>query len=546
MWPARETEARLIVRFHQGDTAERALSEVGARSVASIELVRGVRILEVERGRAQETLAKLRSNPGVMYAEAAAPVRKCAQEVPYGISMIDATDVWPRWGMGGGVRVAMMDTGVDRAHPDIGAAVSAVSFVPGQTVDDFDGHGTHITGTLLARNNTIGVVGGAPGAGLLVAKILDNNGDGDTARAISALDWAVANGAKVVSMSFGGPEFSQAMSDACDAAADGGLLLIAAAGNDGASTPFYPAMYPSVMAVSGVDGSGVLAPFSNFGPHISVAAPSVEVKSTVPVVGWTATWNNTTHEAAQLRGGTIETVSAPAIYCGNGGTPASFPVAVEGNIAHIRRGATPIGEQVQNALNAGAIGVVISNSEPGGFTEPFSPHVLIPVASISQEDGDDLEANDGAMMTLNQFTSGHDYALLSGTSMAAPHVASVAALLLGNFVPGSGRPALPASTVRFAIEHSADRAGPRNDQYGWGIVNANAAASYLHGRVRCPGDFNADNIVDDSDFAVFAAEYNELVTPGGAYTGGDVTGDGVTDDADFAVFAARYDVLLCP
>lgn len=546
--PACEADAKLIVRFRDEAGAARGAADVQARSAGPLELVRGVQILEVDRGNVRSALAKLRANPDVLYVETAAPLRKCAQEVPYGIVMIDANDVWPRWGSGNGVRVAMMDTGVDRSHPDIGAAANAVSFVPGQSVDDFDGHGTHIVGTLLARNNTLGVVGGAPGAALLVAKILDNNGDGDTARAISALNWAVSNGAKVVSMSFGGAEFSQALSDACDAAADAGVLLVAAAGNDGANTPFYPAMYPSVMAVSGVDGAGTLATFSNFGPHISVAGPAVDVISTVPVVGWNATWNSVTRTAAQLRGGTVESISAPAIFCGNGDSEAAFPAAVAGKIAHIRRGPTPIGEQVGFALNAGAIGVVISNNEPGGFAESFAPHVRMPVVSIAQADGDNLQANDGAVVILNQTYVGHDYGVLSGTSMAAPHVASVAALLLGNFVPSSGRPAIPGSTVRWVIEHSADQvgSGPRNDQYGWGIVNAHAAAMYLHGRVRCPGDFNADNVVDDADFAVFTVGYDTLVTPGGAYTGSDLNGDGVVDDGDFAVFAARYDALVCP
>lgn len=77
-------------------------------------------------------------------------------------------------------------------------------------------------------------------------------------------------------------------------------------------------------------------------------------------------------------------------------------------------------------------------------------------------------------------------------------------------------------------------------------MNVKAAADYLAGRVRCRGDLNADGVCDDSDFVAFAGLYNDLISPGGPWTGGDLNGDGNCDDADFVVFAGTYNDLICP
>jgi subtilisin len=158
-----------------------------------------------------------------------------SQTIPYGITMVNAPAIWPRTN-GAGVRVAVLDTGIAMDHPDRGNVVNSVSFT-GDTLDDFVGHGTHTSGTIAAADNNIGVVGVAPGADLLIAKVLDNNGTGQDSWLIAGIDWAVTNNAKVISMSLGGPDYSSTLDTACSNALAAGVVLVAAAGNDGSNTP---------------------------------------------------------------------------------------------------------------------------------------------------------------------------------------------------------------------------------------------------------------------------------------------------------------------
>ena len=526
------------------------LSRAGVkRAIQDIDLVPGLKIVEAEYGRVDEVVAALRREPGVLYAEPDYPIQACAQVVPFGINTIKAPAVWSRWGTGGGVLIGHLDTGVDLTHPDLPTPLMSETFVPGLTVDDYDFHGTHTASILVGVDNDIGVIGIAPSANILVAKVLNNWEFGYNSYAIAGINWSVANGARVLNMALGGNAFEQAYKDTCDAALASGVLLVASAGNTGNANPFYPAWFPSVMAVSAVEQDDTFMDWTSFGPNISVAAPGAGVYAAMPIVAWKVTWNGIQREANQIRGGTVDPFTGPAWFCNTGASPADFPVAVKNNIAHMRRSATlTLGQQVQNAVTAGAKAVIISNNVPGNFVENFNPHLRLPVASLSQEDGDVLQSQDGAIATIGQYNAGHTYGEVWGTSVSCPHVAGAAALLIGNFVPASGLPALPPLTTRWVLEHTARQVGapPRNDYYGYGIVDAENASKYLHGRIRCPGDLNADDFVDDSDFVEFAGFYNDLITPGGAYTGGDFNGDELTDDSDFVVFAAMYDQLLCP
>jgi len=210
---------------------------------------------------------------------------------------IDAPEGWAAAGLGswpatGGVRVGIIDTGIDQAHPDLSGQTVACArledvLLSGQCDDD-NGHGTHVAGILAAKaNNGIGVAGVAFNADLVVCKALDDSGSGSIADVASCIDWAVSQGAKVISMSLEGGA-SATLQDAVAAAWDNGngAVIAAAAGNEGDDTLAYPAAYAEVVSVAATDNRDAHADFSNANPEVEVAAPGVDVLSTVPGGGY--------------------------------------------------------------------------------------------------------------------------------------------------------------------------------------------------------------------------------------------------------------------
>jgi len=228
-----------------------------------------------------------------------------AQKLPWGINRIDAELAN---GTGLGITVCVVDTGIDKDHPDLQAnIVGGRNFVAkGTTVDstkwdDDNGHGTHVAGTIAALDNTIGVVGVAPSASLLAAKVLNRQGSGYLSDVIAGVDYCVQNGAKVVSMSLGSSSDVQVVHDAVDAAYASGALVVAAAGNDYGGAVSYPAAYDSVIAVSATDSNDIIASFSNVGPQVELAAPGVSILSTYKGGGY-ATLSGTSMATPHISG----------------------------------------------------------------------------------------------------------------------------------------------------------------------------------------------------------------------------------------------------
>jgi len=184
------------------------------------------------------------------------------------------------------ILVCVIDTGIDYTHPDLVDQYVALGYDwvndDADPMDDHS-HGTHCAGTIAATiNNSIGVVGMA-NVSVMAEKFLAFDGYGDSADAASAVVHATDAGADILSNSWGGGPYDELLEDAFAYAIANDVVIIAAAGNSGTSTPQYPAFYDDVIAVSGTQSDDGLYINTNYGAHIEVAAPAVNVYSTVPV-----------------------------------------------------------------------------------------------------------------------------------------------------------------------------------------------------------------------------------------------------------------------
>lgn len=209
-----------------------------------------------------------------------------AETIPAGVAQIGAPKAWD-CGMGHGIKVFVLDTGIDSDHPDLKDNFKGgISFVTSESSwKDFNGHGTHVAGTIAATYTGSGVVGVAPKAYLYAVKVLSSSGSGQYSSIISGIDWVMQKkGPRIINMSLGGSSGSIALEKICSAANKKGVLIIAAAGNSGASpdTVGYPAKYPAVVAVSAIGSDNVIAGFSSRGSEVEICAPGVNTLSTIP------------------------------------------------------------------------------------------------------------------------------------------------------------------------------------------------------------------------------------------------------------------------
>jgi thermitase len=205
---------------------------------------------------------------------------------------IDAPEAW-EISTGSDVKVAVIDTGIDQTHPDLaGKFAGGYDYVNGDN-DPYDdhSHGTHVSGTIAAAINNLtgdpadeeGVVGVAPNARILAYKVCNASGSCSDFAIAQAIAQAVTEGAKVINMSLGGADYSQAMYDAVQDAWLAGLVIVAGAGNDGTTDLFYPAAFDNVVSVGASDEDDLRASFSNYGNWVDIAAPGNVILSTVPM-----------------------------------------------------------------------------------------------------------------------------------------------------------------------------------------------------------------------------------------------------------------------
>lgn len=302
-------QAERLLVVNEPDASRSELTE--ARSSADVRLLErvapGIDLVAVADDADSElTIAKLTADPAVVAAEPNRPIAADSTADPlfsYQWSLrndgsyidpdgtalgadIDAVDAWTL-SRGDGAIVAIADTGVEREHVDLAGAVRAGwDYVDeDESPDDDNGHGTHIAGVVAAREaNGVGIAGIAPAAGLIAQRILDENGEGDTAREVQAFQDAVVAGAKVVNASFGSTYYSEAERQTITANPD--ALFVVAAGNSGTDIDRFP-RYPcslrlsNLICVGASTAADTKASFSNYGAGtVDLFAPGKDIAST--------------------------------------------------------------------------------------------------------------------------------------------------------------------------------------------------------------------------------------------------------------------------
>lgn len=304
--------ARRIVVFSHSTTPEDRLLGAklsGGRIVRALEIIDAV-VVEMPAAQIQSAEALLKRDPKVIRIDedptldwyestteawlpdirsVIAPFRPSPsrrpkpsnQNVPWGVKRVNAPAAWATT-RGEGVRVAVIDGGVNKDHPGLKGNIAGGYNVICSTADFIDetGHGTHVTGIIAAvENGRRGVVGVAPKASIYAVKVLGKGGRGPLDNVIAGMQWAVANNIQVANMSIGTLKDVEALKEAVQAMNKAGVVLIAAVGNSSAPVR-YPAAYPGAIAVAASDKNDRVAAFSNGGPSVAFVAPGVDIKST--------------------------------------------------------------------------------------------------------------------------------------------------------------------------------------------------------------------------------------------------------------------------
>jgi len=328
-------ENRIIVAFKLGTPADEQRRIVEAQGLEVVDAIPSLAVLLVNapNGQAAKARLSLQSNPKVFRADAdvwrkwietapasvnsapfaiepavaamkalaaqaravaeAAVPEKMAEEIPWGITRVNAPAAWGT-NQGAGVKVAVIDTGIDDKHPDLKVLGGLNALDANASWADDHSHGTHCAGSIAATMNDKMVVGVAPKAELYAVKVLTKEGSGDMFGIMKGIMWTAQNGMQVASMSLGAPQAMPLIQYALQMAVNGGVTIVAAAGNDGKAVN-WPGAYPEAIAVSALCPPGVtnaklcpntnegISTFSSRGPEIAFIAPGVLVNSTVPL-----------------------------------------------------------------------------------------------------------------------------------------------------------------------------------------------------------------------------------------------------------------------
>lgn len=320
-----EPVARKIVVFKPGVNEENQdflINKFGGEKIKDLGLIRG-KVVKLS-SRAEKNLAKetevLRIDDDVVVEALVRDVKtnkifsQATQTLPWGIDRIDAELVWPSGNTADPIKVGIIDTGISNTHPDLVANIKGgVNTInPRKSWNDDNGHGSHVAGIVAALNNTIGVVGVGPNIDLYAIKVLNASGSGYLSDVIEGIQWAIEKKLQVINLSLGTTSDIQSFHEAIIAAKNAGIVIVAAAGNNGPgdNTVSYPAKYSEVIAVSATDRKDQIASWSSRGPEVDLAAPGVDIYSTYKGTGY-ATLSGTSMATPHVTGAAALVLNTP-------------------------------------------------------------------------------------------------------------------------------------------------------------------------------------------------------------------------------------------
>jgi thermitase len=291
--PAETVAGQILIKPGKGlsETALHALlSRQGGREIDSIPQI-GVRVISVPAAAYERILKALQADERLEFAEPNAIARAIATtNDPYytgnhqwSLSKIQAPAAWDKSTGSAAVTVAVIDSGTDANHPDLkGKILPGYDFVNSDSdPSDDNGHGTAVAGVIGAStNNGIGMAAVAWATPVIPVKVLDASGSGSYSNIAKAINYSADNGARIINLSLGGTSSSRTLQNAVDYAWNKGSTLIAAAGNNGNNTAFYPAACNNVVAVSATNSSDTRPSWSNYGSYVDISAPGDSILTT--------------------------------------------------------------------------------------------------------------------------------------------------------------------------------------------------------------------------------------------------------------------------
>jgi thermitase len=290
------SQGQILVKFKSDVTLSEAAQihrQLGGQVKEMVAGI-GVQVVKVPKGQEKEKAKAYSANGRVAYAEPDFVAEAMGSpDDPgfvnqWGMVKIQAPQAWDITAGSPSVSIAILDTGVDIDHPDLANKfISNVNFSDSATSDDAYGHGTHVAGIAAAiTNNGVGVAGLGYSCSIMNVKVLGDTGAGAYSWIASGIIWAADNGAEIINLSLGGSSASSTLEDAINYAWSKGVVIVAAAGNNGDTTPFYPAYYTNCIAVAATDANDAKTSWSNYGDWVDLAAPGLNIYSTLKENGY--------------------------------------------------------------------------------------------------------------------------------------------------------------------------------------------------------------------------------------------------------------------